>query len=152
MFYHLLNKEYRLSFLLLIGFGLFLFKIDVISEWIISTYSGIDFIYEEPAHLKLVYLLLLVVLIGLTSAVNKNEALDSDLKKKNYLKWILMLISFFLIGEIIHVWMISNIILNRESIMEIEQNVWLYYIADYLLLIGFSLGGFLFIRPLIHQN
>lgn len=152
MFYHLFNKAFRLAFVLLILFGLFLFWIDDFSEWIITLYTGIEFSYEAPAHLKLIYLLLGVVLIGLTSAVNNNEHFESQEIKRNYEKWVITMIIFFLVGELIHVWMISDVLLNRESIVELEQNFWVYYLADFLLVFGFSLGGFLFVKPLIHQN
>lgn len=152
MFYHLFNKEYRLAFVLIILLGFFLFWIDVISEWLISSYSGVEFTYSEPAHLKLIYLLLGVVLIALTSAVEKNKNIAPERIQQNYLKWVVTIISSFLLGELIHVWMISSALLNQESIMQLEQNIWLYHIADYLLVIGFSIGGFVFIKPLIHQN
>lgn len=152
MFYYLFNKEFRLPFIILIVFGASLFWIDKITEWLISNYAGIDFMYYEPAHLKLIYILLGVVLIGLTSAVSSNENNDRDKIRTNYLKWIGVMILFFLIGEVIHILMVSNIILEKRSMMELEQNIWLYNIADYLLVVGFSLGGFLYVKPLIHQN
>lgn len=152
MFYHLLNKEYRLAFVLIILLGFFLFWIDVVSEWLITSYSGVEFTYSEPAHLKLIYLLLGVVLIALTSAVEKNKNLAPDRVQQNYLKWAVTIIASFSLGEFIHVWMVSSALLNQESIMQLEQNIWFYHIADYLLVIGFSIGGFLFIKPLIHQN
>lgn len=151
MFYYLFNKEFRLPFIILIIFGVFLYWIDKITEWLISNYSGIDFSYYESAHLKLIYVLLGVVLIGLTSAVSTNENIDSDQIRTNYLKWISMMIAFFLIGDVIHIFMVSNILMEKSSMMKLEQNIWLYNIADYLLVIGFSLGGFLYAKPLIHK-
>jgi uncharacterized membrane protein len=152
MFYYLLNKEYRLPFLILIAFGFSLYWIDSITEWLISNYSGIEFSYYAPAHLKLIYILLGVVFIGLTSAVSSNENTDRDQIATNYLKWVGLMILFFLIGEFVHVVMVSNVLIEKKSMMELEQNIWLYTIADYLLVIGFSFGGFLFAKPLIHQN
>lgn len=152
MFYYLFNKEFRLPFAILIVFGLSLYWIDSISEWLISNYTEIEFTYHQPAHLKLVYVLLAVVLIGLTSAVSSIENVSRDIIRANYLKWISMMIVFFLIGELIHIWMVSNVLFEKKSMMELEENIWLYNLADYLLVLGFSLGGFLFVKPLIHQN
>tara|TARA_B100000508_G_C11465688_1_gene282151 strand:+ start:6642 stop:7103 length:462 start_codon:yes stop_codon:yes gene_type:complete len=152
MFYHLLNREYRIPFLVFAVFGIGLFWIDAISEWLILQYTGIDFTYAEPAHLKLVYILLAVVLIGITSAVNANENKDPNQIRSNYMRWVLLIIGLFLIGEMIHIWMVSDVLTGQKSMMELEDNVFLYFIADYLLFIGFAVGGLVYIRPLIHQT
>ncbi len=152
MFYYLLNKEYRLPFLIIIVFGLSLYWVDSISEWLVSNFTGIEFTYYQPAHLKLIYILLGVVFIGLTSAVSSNESNDIDEIRSNYMKWVGLMIVFFLIGEVIHVLTVSQVLIEKRSMMELEQNIWLYNIADYLLVAGFSIGGLLYAKPLIHQN
>jgi hypothetical protein len=150
MFYHLLKKHFQLPFLLLVGFGIFLYAVDTITALCISEVSGVKFRYVESAHLKLIYILLAVVVIALTSAVNQNERADPKLIRKNFLKWILFMVIPFLLGDLIHINVMSNALMNNESIMDLERNIWLYSIADYFLIIGFSIGGFIFIRPLIH--
>ena len=152
MFYHLVKKHFLLPFILLFGFGIFLYGVDTISALIITKVAGVKFRYEEPAHLKLIYILLAVVVIALTSAVNQNESTDPKLIRNNYLKWIFCIIVPFLIGDAIHISVMSNALIDNESIMDLDQNIWLYSIADYFLIIGFSIGGLIFIRPLIHER
>lgn len=152
MFYHLLQRPFRTPFLLLIISIPLFYWIDMLIEWMVSTTTDVSFHYQEPAHLKLIYLVLGVVFIGLSNAINRSENPDHSTIEKSLIRWCATFITAFLIGNLIHFWMLCDIITNRESMMAFEDNFWLYYLPDYLLVISFSVGGFFWVRPLIHQN
>lgn len=152
MFYFLANKTFRVPVLILIIFGVFLYFIEGFSEYLISSLSGVDFEYFEPPFLKLIYLLLLVVTIGFLSALNRNELVSEDRKNKSVLAFLFITITSTLIGLGIHIYVVVDVLLSKESMMDLEGNYFLYFITDYFLMIGYIIGGFRFLRPAIHQN
>jgi hypothetical protein len=152
MFYFLANKTFRVPILILIIFGVFLYFIEGFSEYLISSISGVEFEYFESPFLKLIYLLLLVVTIGFLSALNRNEIVSESRKNKSVLAFLFITITATLIGLGIHVYVVVDVILSKESMMELEGNYVLYFITDFFLMIGFIIGGFKFLRPAIHQN
>lgn len=152
MFYFLGNKTFRLPVLILIIFGVFLYFIERFSEYLISSLSGVEFEYFESPFLKLVYLLLLVVTIGFLSALNRNEFVSEDRKNKSVLAFTFITIASTLIGLGIHIYVVVDVLLSKESMMDLEGNYFLYFITDFFLMFGFIIAGFKFLRPAIHQN
>lgn len=133
-------------------FGVFLYFIEVISEYIISSLSSVQFEYFESPFLKLIYLLLLVITIGFLSALNKNELVTEEKKYNSVLSFLFITISGTLIGLGLHIYFVVDVILSGESMMDLEQSYILYYVTDFFLMIGYIIGGFKFLRPAIHQN
>jgi choline-glycine betaine transporter len=152
MFYFLANKTFRVPVIILLIFGVFLYFIEGVSEYIISSLSGVSFEYFESPFLKLIYLLLLVVTIGFLSALNKNELVSEEDKKKSVLSFLFITITATLIGLGLHIYFVTDVILSGDSMMDLEQSYILYFITDFFLMIGYIIGGFKFLRPAIHQN
>ena len=152
MFYYLLQRPYRWPFVILI-LSIPLFNwIDRIIELMLTSSTNIAFTYAEPAHLKLIYLVLGVVFVGLSSAIHRSENQDQGLIEKNLLKWVITMIISFIVGNLIHLWMLYDILDSKGSLMNFEQNIWLYFLADYFLVFCFAVGGFVWVKPIIHQN
>lgn len=152
MFYFLANKTFRVPVIILLIFGVFLYFIEEVSQYIISSLSGVSFEYFESPFLKLIYLLLLVVTIGFLSALNKNELVSEEDKKKSVLSFLFITITATLIGLCLHIYFVTDVILSGDSMMDLEQSYILYFITDFFLMIGYIIGGFKFLRPAIHQN
>lgn len=152
MFYFFLNKAFRLPVLIILFFGVFLYFIQEVSEYLISSISGVEFAYFESPFLKLIYLLLLVVTIGFLSALNKNESISENQKYKSILAFLFITISATLIGLGIHIYSVVDVLLSKQSMMDLEGNYALFYISDFFLMIGYIIGSFKFLRPAIHQN
>lgn len=152
MFYFLFNKTFRGSILILLIFGVFLYFIDSISEYLISSITDVEFSYFESPFLKLIYLLLLVVTFGFLSALNRNELIHEDQKRKSVLAFLFITVSATFIGFGIHVYSVVDTILLKESVMSLESNFVFYYITDFFLMLGYIIGGFKFLRPAINQN
>lgn len=152
MFYFLANRTFRAPVLIMLIFGVFLYFIEGFSEYIISSITGVAFEYYESPFLKLIYLLLLVVTIGFLSALNKNELVSEEKKNKSALSFLFITISATFIGLGIHIYLIVDVVLSGQSMMNLEDNYALYFITDFFLMIGYIFGSFKFLRPAIHQN
>lgn len=152
MFYFLVNRTFRSSIFILLVFGVFLFFMEEISAYLISSMSGVAFSYVETPFLELIYLLLLVVTIGFLSALNRNDLISENKKRTSVLAFLLLTISATMIGLGIHVYAVVDTILSKQSMMDLENNIFLYYITDFFLMLGFIVGGFKFLRPAIHQS
>lgn len=149
MFYFLIKKEYWGILLLMIVLGFYLFFIDRIAEQAISALIGYSFYYQELPFLKLVYLVLLVVTLGLFISVDKNERLSENQKVKGMSSYLLLLIVGSIIGSAVHVYQVKEQMINNGSITELEAG-YFYFIHDFFLLFAFSSGGLLYLRKLIH--
>lgn len=152
MFYFLVQPPFRNSFIFLILLMPIYYWMDKIVEYLVSQITSISFYYSEPAHLKLIYLVLAVVFIGLTSAIHRSTNANIKAVNVNLLKWISTSFVGFLIGNIIHIWMLVNVLINKSSMMAFESSLMTYYLADYLLVFCFYIGAFLWIKPMIHEN
>lgn len=126
---------------MIVAFGIFLFFIDGFSESLISAILGYDFYYHDPAFLKLIYLVLLAVTIGIFSALNRTEHLEEHQKQKLATRYILSIIVAGVIGLCLHLYFVKNAMEQDGSLVELEQNIFRYYITDLFLVLGFLVGG-----------
>lgn len=141
MFYYLINKTFIGASLMIVTFGVFLFFIDSFSESLISTILGYNFYYQAPAFLKLIYLVLLAVTIGIFSALNRTEHLEELQKQKLATRYILSIIVAGVIGLCLHLYFVKNAMEQDGSLVALEQNIFRYYITDMFLVLGFLVGG-----------
>lgn len=149
MFYFLFKKEYWGILLLMIALGFYLFFIDAISEKVISSFIGYTFFYNQLPFLKLVYLVLLVVTLGLFISVDKNDKLTVKQKVKGMSSYLLLLLMGSILGNLILIFQAKEAMINEGSLALLEDG-YFYFIHDYLLLISFVIGGLLYLRKLIH--
>lgn len=149
MFYFLFKKEYWGILILLVSFGFYLYFIDAISGRIISHLIGYKFSYVQLPFLKLVYLVLLVVTLGLFISVDKNEKLPQNQKIRGMSSYLLILIVGSVIGSLIHIYQAKEAMINEGSLVSLEEGS-LYFIHDFVLLLAFILGGLVYLRKLIH--
>ena len=152
MFYFFTKPSYRLGLIVLILFGVFLYFSDTLAELVVSWFVQHDFTYAKLAQLKLIYLVLLAVTVGLLVAVENNEGASDKDKGGAFANVILLAMFAYIIGFLIHLWTVVDVLISSKSMMALEGNYWLYYIADYCLIIGFSYAGFRYLKPVIHQN
>ena len=149
MFYFLFKKEYWGILVLMISLGFYLFFIDRIAEQAVSSLIGYSFYYQELPFLKLVYLVLLVVTLGLFISVDKNEQLSEKQKVKGMSSYLLLLVIASVVGSALHIFQAKEAMINTGSIALLEEG-YFYFIHDYFLLIAFCVGGLLYLRKLIH--
>lgn len=147
----LLKKEYRLGFLLLLTFGLFLLFVDQTSEQIVTYFTNTVFHYEKPAYLKLVYLLLFIISIALLASLDKSENSTIEEKKDAFNAFVMSSASAFFPGWIIHLYFVIQTVETRASFMQLEDQFWIYHCADLTLVVGFAFAGFMKLRPAIHN-
>jgi len=152
MFYFFLNKAYRQGLILTIIFGVFLYFIDSTSAQLISVFSGEEFSYFEKAFFKGVYVVLLVAIIALLIALNKNEKLPDAVKGKAFNSFVFVCVLSFFTGWVIHLYTLLDALQSSESIMAIENSIWLYHAQDFTLVIGFLIAGFTVLKPAIHNG
>lgn len=147
----LFKKEYRLGFLLILVFGLFLFYIDQTSEQIVTYFTNTVFQYERPAYLKLVYLVLLVVTVAMLATLSRSEVSSIEQKREAFNSFVISSVSAFFPGWIVHLYFVIQTVENRASFMQLEDQFWIYHCADLTLVIGFAFAGFMKLRPAIHR-
>lgn len=151
MFYYLINKTFIGATLMIVAFGVFLFFIDGFSESLISAMLGYNFYYKDPAFLKLIYLVLLAVTIGIFSALNRTEHLKELQKQKLATRYILSIIITGIIGLVLHIYFVKNAMEQEGSLADLEQNIFRYYSTDLFLVLGFVIGG-LSLRKGMHNS
>lgn len=151
MFYYLINKTFIGATLMIVAFGVFLFFIDGFSESLISAMLGYNFYYKDPAFLKLIYLVLLAVTIGIFSALNRTEHLKELQKQKLATRYILSIIITGIIGLVLHIYFVKNAMEQEGSLVDLEQNIFRYYSTDLFLVLGFVFGG-LSLRKGMHNS
>lgn len=151
MFYYLINKTFIGATLMIVAFGVFLFFIDGFSESLISAMLGYNFYYKDPAFLKLIYLVLLAVTIGIFSALNRTEHLKELQKQKLATRYILSIIITGIIGLVLHIYFVKNAMEQEGSLVNLEQNIFRYYSTDLFLVLGFIIGG-LSLRKGMHNS
>lgn len=149
MFYFLFKKEYWGILLLMIALGFYLFFIDAISEKVISSFIGYTFFYNQLPFLKLVYLVLLVVTLGLFISVDKNDKLTVKQKVKGMSSYLLLLLMGSILGSLILIFQAKEAMINEGSLALLEDG-YFYFIHDYFLLLAFVIGGLVYLRKLIH--
>lgn len=148
----LLKKEYRLSLVLLLVFGLFLFTVDQTSEQVVRHFTGINFRYEKRAFLKMVYLVLLFVSISGLAKLNSNKETEPEVKGRAYSNFLYISVFSFFIGWAIHLYFVIKTLKSGGSFMKLEDQFWIYNASDFTLAIGFCLAGLFVLRPAIHPN
>lgn len=151
MFYYLINKTFIGATLMIVAFGVFLFFIDGFSESLVSAMLGYNFYYKDPAFLKLIYLVLLAVTIGIFSALNRTEHLKELQKQKLATRYILSIIITGIIGLVLHIYFVKNAMEQEGSLADLEQNIFRYYSTDLFLVLGFVIGG-LSLRKGMHNS
>lgn len=145
------KKEYRLGIILTLVFGMFLFYVDQTSEQIVAYYTDTAFQYVQPAFLKLMYLVLLVVTFAMLLTLNKSENTSSEGKGQAFNAFVIASVLAFFPGWIIHLYYVVQTIETKASFMQLEDQFWIYHCADLTLVIGFALAGFIKLRPAIHS-
>ena len=104
----------------------------------------------QPAFLKLMYLVLLVVTFAMLLTLNKSENTSSEGKGQAFNAFVIASVLSFFPGWIIHLYYVVQTIETKASFMQFEDQFWIYHCADLTLVIGFALAGFLKLRPAIH--
>ena len=141
MFYYLVKKEFINASVLIVFFGLFLFYIDFFTESVVSYLIGQNFYYQEQPFLKLIYLLLLAVSIGIFSGLNRNTTIKDSEKKSLSSGYVLSIIVATLIGLGIHIYFVVNEMNEVGSLYELEESIFIYYLTDFFMVLGFIFGG-----------
>jgi uncharacterized membrane protein (Fun14 family) len=141
MFYFLFNKNFRWTTVLLVLFGVFLYFIDVFAETFVSAVLGFKFYYAEEAFLKLIFLLIGVVSLGILSGLDKNHVINDETKQKNASFYALSLIVSTLVGLSVHLFFVVAEMKNHGTLYELEDNLLIYYLPHYFLVLGFLIGG-----------
>lgn len=141
MFYFFFNKSFIGTTLMIVLFGFFLFYIDSVAESIISYLLGYNFYYVDQPFIKLIYLLLLVVSIGVLSGLFRSDKPTENDKTTTASGYILSMIVATLIGFALHLYFVYKAMINDGSLLEMEQNYLTYFITDYFLVLGFIIGG-----------
>lgn len=141
MFKFLWSKHLRGVSVLIIAFGVFLYHVDNIVEVIISKLLGYQFFYTENPFLKLIFLLIGVVVIALVFNLNKNQRISIEEIKKRASHLVLSMIISFFIGLIIHVYFVYSEMTDFGSLSKLENNLLIYYLPNFMLVIGFLIGG-----------
>lgn len=141
MFYFFFNKSFIGTTLMIVLFGFFLFFIDSVAESILSYLLGFNFYYAEQPFIKLIYLLLLVVSIGVLAGLFRSEKPTETEKRTTASGYILSMIIATLIGFALHIYFVYKAMINEGSLIEMEQNYLTYFITDYFLVFGFIIGG-----------
>lgn len=146
------KKEFRLGFMLLIVFGLFLFTIDQTSEQIVYSFAQERFTYYKPAFLKTMYIVLAAVILALSITLNKNQSIAIEKKKNAFTAFISWTTFSFFPGWLIHLFYIIQTLEKKGSFMTLENQFWIYYAHDITLCIGFCLSAFLILKPIINTE
>ncbi|HTO37636.1 MAG TPA: hypothetical protein VL021_04370 [Brumimicrobium sp.] len=146
----LIKKEYRLSLVLMLVFGLFLFTVDQTSERVVSHFTEIEFRYEKRAFLKMIYLVLLFVALSGLAKLNQNEETAPEVKGRAYSNFIYISVFSFFVGWAIHLYFVIKTLQTGGSFMKLEDQFWIYNASDFTLAIGFCLAGLFVLRPAIH--
>lgn len=141
MFYFLLNKNFRWTTVLLALFGVFLYFIDVFAETIVSAAIGTKFYYAEDAFLKLIFLLIGLVTIGILSGLDKNHVVSDEVKQKYASYYALSLIVATIVGLSVHLYFVVDEMKRFGSLYELEEDVLIYFLPNYFLVLGFIVGG-----------
>ena len=145
----LISKTFYGVSLLTIAFGLFLYFIDVIAEQTVSYFWGESFYYVEHPFLKLIYLLIIFISFALFHKLNQSEKLEADQKTQSASSYVLTLIVVTCVGFFIHLFFVIKTMQTENSLYTLEQNVLLYYLTDFALVLGFILAG-LRLRKFLH--
>lgn len=141
MFYFLLNKNFRWTTILLVLFGVFLYFIDVFAEAVVSTILGYPFYYAQEAFLKLIFLLIGVVSIGVLSSLDKNPVINAQTKRNTASFYALSLIVSTIIGLTVHLFFVITEMKSVGSLYLLEQNYLIYWLPNFFLVLGFLIGG-----------
>ncbi|WP_123776090.1 hypothetical protein [Brumimicrobium aurantiacum] len=147
----LFKKEYRLALLLIAVFGLFLVFADQTSEQLVTYFTNTVFRYEEPAFLKLVYLLLLVVTISILATLDKSENATPQEKQNVFNSFVFSSVTGFFSGWVVHLYFVIQTVENKTSFMQLESEFWIYHCADLTLVISFAFAALMKVRPAIHK-
>ena len=151
MFYHLIRKEFIGATILVVVFGVFLYFLEPFTEQVISKLLGYAFYYNETPFLKLIYLLLLAVTMGVFSAIQKT-AFSSKKKQELSSGYLLTLVVFSLIGLVMHGYFVVTAMTNEGSLVQLEENLFKYYATDIFLVMGFLVAGLKLRKELYASN
>lgn len=149
MFDFLLKKSFLGSTVLLVAFGVFLYFIDIVAEQAVSYFIGTRFYYVELPFLKLIYVLLLVVTLGVFSGVHRKEDISDTQKQTITSRYLLTILIATLIGFSMHLYFVIQEMNLSGSLLELEQDLFRYFITDFFLVLGFLFAG-LKIRTHLH--
>lgn len=146
------KKEYRLGFLLIIVFGVFLYNIHQTSEQVVRYFTDPSFKYYKEAFLSTFYLILMIISFALLLILNRNEKIDHTIKGDAFSSYILWTAVSFFPGWIVHLIAVIQVQKVQGSFMALEDKFWLYHAADISMMIGFILSAFFILRPAIHHD
>ncbi|PKR81424.1 hypothetical protein CW751_05050 [Brumimicrobium salinarum] len=85
------------------------------------------------------------------STLNKSEKSTAEEKGQAFNSFIVASVFAFFPGWAIHLYYVVHTIEQQASIMLLEDQFWIYHCADFTLVIGFAIAGFLRLRPAIHN-
>jgi membrane protease YdiL (CAAX protease family) len=128
---------------------LFFYFIEQIAEQIVSYFLGYRFFYTEQPFLKLIYILLFVVTLGVFSGIHRKQDLPDKEKQQLTSSYLLSILVATLVGFLLHLYFVYQEMITVGSLKELENDVFRYFITDYFLVIGFVFAG-LKVRKYIH--
>ncbi|RFC54419.1 hypothetical protein DXU93_08315 [Brumimicrobium aurantiacum] len=114
-------------------------------------FTNTVFRYEEPAFLKLVYLLLLVVTISILATLDKSENATPQEKQNVFNSFVFSSVTGFFSGWVVHLYFVIQTVENKTSFMQLESEFWIYHCADLTLVISFAFAALMKVRPAIHK-
>ena len=149
MFNFLYQKPFIGSTIFLAGLVAFFYFIDKVAEQFMSYLLNYRFFYTEQPFLKLIYILLLVVTLGVFSGIHRKQELSDKEKQQLVSHYLLSIFIATLIGFSLHLFFVYQEMVTIGSLKELEKDVLRYYITDYFLVLGFVFAG-LKVRRDIH--
>lgn len=146
------KKEYRLSILLIVVFGVFLYTVNHTSIDIIYSITDVHFRYEKQAFLKITYVVLLFIAVALLVTMEKESPFPIKERAKVFREFVMGSVLCFFPGWALHLYAVVNVIQTKSSFQVLEGRFWLYNAADLTLFVGFCLMALWKIKPILHPK
>ena len=146
------NKAYAGVFLFIVATGLLFYNREDLSQRFLSDILNYEFNYFLSPFMPLISLLLVAVNIGLIATLVRNEHLELKEKVSAASKHLLCYLIVGVLGWTVHIGIVYQAMQSKSSMALIEQNIILYHISDFSLVIGFIMGATMFLRKKIHYG
>lgn len=152
MFNYLFKREYLATTFLLFAMSCLFYFRTQISELVLTKLTGSSFKYFTEAFMPFMLLLVGFVSIALFSALDKNDVIEKEKKAKTTSSYLLLVLLFGIVSWAIHLYSVYDVIVNRTSMVGLERNWVLYHISDIGIVLGFVVGGLIYLRQGIHSS
>lgn len=152
MFNYLFKREYLATTFLLFAMALLFYFRAQLSEVILTKLTNTTFHYFTEAYMPFMLLLVGFVSIGLFAALDRNQDLAKEEKAKATSSYLLLVLVFGVVSWAVHLYSIYSVLVNKTSMSALEENTLLYHISDIGIVLGFIIGGLVYLRKAIHTS